>query len=80
MELPNTKISITNPRFYNAALLYYQSQKAEALAGLELYFNKGVAIGEHPFLLTEIKKYTDMLTLAEDAIESLMKNFEVVKQ
>ena len=39
-----------------AALDYYQAQRTEAIAHLDLLFNDAKAIGEHSDLLTEVKK------------------------
>ena len=55
---------------------YYESQKSEAIAHLEILFKKSVGIGEHTDLLSEIKKWTDSLSQAEDNIKSLLDNFD----
>ena len=34
-------------KFYTAAVSHWKSQRDEALATLELYFQKSVGIGEH---------------------------------
>ncbi len=60
-----------------AAIDYYQAQRTEALAHLDLLFNDATAIGEHTDLLTEVKKWTESLATAEDCLETLRKNFEV---
>lgn len=60
---------------FEAALRHYEAKEAEAKAILSVYFTNPVGIGEHPDLLTEIKKYVEMLDSAQGAIETLKKNF-----
>ena len=60
-----------------AAIDSYQAQKTEALAHLDLLFNDATAIGEHTDLLTEVKKWTDSLSQAEDNLNVLRENFNV---
>ena len=43
---------------------------------MEVYFNNAVGIGEHSSILNELKKWTSKLTEAEEAIDSLQKNFQ----
>ena len=59
-----------------AATDAYQAQKTEALAHLDLLFNDATMIGEHTDLLTEVKKWTDSLSTAEENLETLDKNFD----
>ena len=59
-----------------AAIDSYQAQKTEALAHLDLLFNDATAIGEHTDLLTEVKKWTESLTNAEDCLETIKRNFD----
>ena len=60
-----------------AAIDSYQAQKTEALAHLDLLFNDATAIGEHTDLLTEVKKWTDSLSQAEENLQVLRDNFDV---
>ena len=60
-----------------AAIDHYQAQKTEALAHLDLLFNDAKMIGEHTDLLTEVKKWTDSLSQAEENLDTLKRNFEV---
>ena len=60
-----------------AAMDFYQAQRTEALAHLDLLFNDATAIGEHTDLLTEVKKWTASLAEAEDCLATLNKNFEI---
>ena len=60
-----------------AAIDSYQAQKTEALATLDILFNDAKAIGEHTDLLTEVKKWTDSLSQAEDNLNVLRENFDI---
>ena len=60
-----------------AAIDSYQAQKTEALAHLDLLFNDATMIGEHSDLLTEVKKWTESLSQAEENLETLNRNFDV---
>ena len=62
-----------------AAIDHYQAQKTEALAHLDLLFNDAKMIGEHSDLLTEVKKWTDSLSQAEENLKTLRENFDVSK-
>ena len=59
-----------------AAIDSYQAQKTEALAHLDLLFNDATMIGEHSDLLTEVKKWTESLSQAEENLETLKRNFD----
>jgi hypothetical protein len=60
-----------------AAIDSYQAQRTEALAHLDILFNDSVGIGEHTDLLTEVKKWTESLSQAEENLETLKKNFDI---
>ena len=62
-----------------AAIDFYQAQKTEAIAHLDILFNDSVGIGEHTDLLTEVKKWTENLSQAEENLETLRNNFDVSK-
>ena len=59
-----------------AAIDSYQAQKTEAMAHLDLLFNDATMIGEHTDLLTEVKKWTESLSQAEENLETLKRNFD----
>tara|TARA_R100000808_G_C2108623_1_gene123402 strand:- start:630 stop:866 length:237 start_codon:yes stop_codon:yes gene_type:complete len=61
---------------YKALISHYKAQKDEARAVLEVYFNNSVGIGEHSDIMNELKKWTSKLAEAEEAIDSLKKNFQ----
>ena len=58
-----------------ATRLHYEAKGMEAIATLDIYFNKTVGIGEHSDLLAETIKWTDVLAASSDAIENLEKYF-----
>ena len=62
-----------------AAIDSYQAQRTEALAHLDILFNDSVGIGEHTDLLSEVKKWTESLSQAEECLETLRNNFNVNK-
>jgi hypothetical protein len=51
----------------------YVAQISEAVATLNVYLNNSVGIGEHPDILTEIKKYVDILDSADSKLATLNK-------
>ena len=59
--------------FYKAAIAHWQSERLKAIATLRRLFTKSVGIGEHTEILTEIHKWTDLLSQAEENINSLEK-------
>jgi len=60
----------------SAAISYYKSRKSEALASLNVYFNNTVAIADHSTFLDEVKKWTAVLTEAEDNLATLHRHFQ----
>ncbi len=62
-------------KLLQAAIDYYKGLKSEALAHLDLLFNKSVGIGEHTDILAEIKKWTEILSQASENLEVLENNF-----
>ena len=63
-------------KFYTAAVSHWKAQRDEALATLELYFQKSVGIGEHSKVLQEINDWTCKLSEANENLESLEKFFD----
>jgi response regulator of citrate/malate metabolism len=53
----------------------YEANRDEALAILDVYLNNSVGIGEHSNLLEEVTKWTEILTEAEENIETLNRHF-----
>ena len=62
--------------FYKAAISHWEAKRDEAIATLELYFQKSVGIGEHSKILDEIHVWTHQLSESEENIQSLKKLFE----
>ena len=60
-------------KLLQASIDKYKAEISEALATLDVYFNKPVAIGEHPDLLTEIDKYIEKLEAATGKLETLQR-------
>ena len=63
-------------KFYTAALSHWKSQRDEALATLELYFQKSVGIGEHSKILQEINDWTAKLSEANENLEECYNRFK----
>lgn len=59
--------------FVKALHDHYTSKISEAVATLNVYLNSSVGIGEHPDIITEIKKYIDMLDDADGKLATLNK-------
>tara|TARA_B100001778_G_C18304704_1_gene501456 strand:- start:80 stop:319 length:240 start_codon:yes stop_codon:yes gene_type:complete len=62
-------------RFYRALEAKYQADIEEALAVVDLYFNKSVGVGEHPDVLAELDKYMGLLESSMGKLETLKKIF-----
>jgi hypothetical protein len=65
-----------NP-FVKALQDYYTAQISEAIATLNVYLNTSVGIGEHSDILSELKKYIDMLESADGKLAVLEKYINV---
>ena len=57
-------------------MLRYEHAIADAKAGLKIYFENPVGIGEHPHHTEEMDKLLSQLSSAEDNKEALEKNFK----
>ena len=62
-------------KLLKAAKDKYLAQKSEALAHLEILFNQSVGIGEHTDILSEVSKWVDSLSQAEENLKTLNENF-----
>jgi|TARA_R100001443_G_scaffold378_11_gene1447 hypothetical protein len=71
-ELTNT--------LYMSLRCHYKSQVNKALYQLDLAFQKPVAIGEHPKLVDDCVILIKQLSEAEEALETLEKNFGIYKE
>ena len=63
-----------NP-LYKALIKKYEAQIAQAFATLVIYFDSSVGIGEHPQFIEEMDKQLDMMSTAEEKLQSLNKHF-----
>ena len=71
---PTTRIAA---QLLRAALAHFDSQRQRALATLDIYLHKPTAIGDHPDLVSEIVTATKDLAEAEEALDTLERNFLV---
>ena len=62
-------------KLLKAAKDKYSAQKSEALAHLEILFNKSVGIGEHTDILSEVDKWVNSLSQAEENLKTLSSSF-----
>jgi len=65
----------TDNPLYKALAKRYEAQIAEAYATLIVYFDNSVGIGEHPQFLNEMDKQLEVISNAEEKIQSLNKHF-----
>ena len=63
-------------KLLQASIDKYKAEISEALAILEVYFQKPVGIGEHPDLMTEIDKYIEKLETATGKLETIQRYFD----
>ena len=61
---------------YEALYKKYESQAADALATLEIYFNNPTGIGEHPGIIEEMDKLIEKLATAEGNLDTLNSNYK----
>jgi hypothetical protein len=64
-------------RFYQALVTRYESKVNEALAVLDLYFNKSVGVGEHPDIMEVLDKYVGVLDENKSKLETLRTMFNI---
>tara|TARA_Y100001938_G_C7754059_1_gene265332 strand:+ start:275 stop:475 length:201 start_codon:yes stop_codon:yes gene_type:complete len=62
-------------KLLKASIDKYESQKSEALAHLDILLNESVGIGEHTDILTEVNKWVESLSQAEENLNTLNKHF-----
>tara|TARA_R100000329_G_scaffold2101_2_gene3372 strand:+ start:264 stop:488 length:225 start_codon:yes stop_codon:yes gene_type:complete len=71
-ELTNT--------LYNSLKCHYKAEKNRVLYQLDLAFQKPVAIGEHPKIVEDSIVLLKQLSEAEEALETLEKNFGIYNE
>ena len=64
---------------YRALELKYLAQQQEAVATLEVYFNRPAGIGEHPQIIEEMDKQVALAAEAEDKLAYLKNHFAEYK-
>ena len=62
--------------FYDALIKRYEADIAEAKSTAMAYFDKPVAIGEHPQFLEELDKLVEKIATAEEKIKILRDHFD----
>ena len=65
---------------YMSLKCHYKGQVNKALYQLDLAFQKPVAIGEHPKIVEDCIVLIKELSEAEEALETLEKNFVIYKE
>ena len=60
-------------KYVLAAKSHFETQRLEAEAVLETYFNNTVGIGEHSDLPVEVYKWVETLASAEDDLSALSR-------
>jgi len=58
-----------------ATLARFEAERQDALATIHLYLNAAVGVGEHPNIVAEIATAATRLADAEEALETLNRNF-----
>jgi hypothetical protein len=58
-----------------ATLARFEADRQEALATIQLYLTAPAGVGEHPKIVEEIASATRLLAEAEEALDTLNRNF-----
>ena len=58
-----------------ATLARFEADRQEALATIQLYLTAPAGVGEHPKIVEEIASATRQLAEAEEALDTLNRNF-----
>ena len=64
--------------FVEALKRKYEAEIASAKATAEVYFERPVAIGEHPQFLQELDKVLNQISNAEENLKTLSKYFDKI--
>tara|TARA_R110002051_G_scaffold298975_1_gene366018 strand:- start:875 stop:1114 length:240 start_codon:yes stop_codon:yes gene_type:complete len=62
-------------KWLKAELDYWKSQRSEALATLDLYFNNSVGMGEHSGISKDIHEWTNKLSKSTENLQNLRTYF-----
>jgi hypothetical protein len=71
----NETINPLGNQLMRAVLANFEAQRQEALATIELYVHVPVGIGDHPNVVKELVTATKRLSEAEEALETIQRNF-----
>lgn len=66
--------TLTN-QLMRAVVSRYEADREGSLATIELYLNASVGIGDHPDVVEELQKAITKLAAAEEALETVKRNF-----
>jgi hypothetical protein len=69
---------MTNPitnQLMRATLAQFEADRQSAIATIQLYLNASVGVGEHPDIVAELTTAASRLASAEEAIDTLKRNF-----
>ena len=61
--------------FMEALRKRYEADISVAKVTIEIYLNKSVGIGEHPQFVQEIDKQLEVISTAEEKLETLSKHY-----
>ena len=75
MACANKKCNSSHPTLLTATRKYYEAQRDEAVAVLNIYFENTVAIADHSNFMDEIKAWTSKLSEAEECLSVLEKHW-----
>ena len=67
--------SPVSSQLMRATLAKFEADRQDALATIELYLNASVGVGDHPNIVTELALAASRLAAAEEALETLNRNF-----
>jgi hypothetical protein len=76
-------MTTSNPlgsQLMRATLARFESQRESALATIGLYLNAAAGVGDHPDIVGEIQQATVKLAEAEEALDTLQRNFLAVPE
>jgi len=58
-----------------ALIARFEAERAEAYATIQLYLMAPVGVGDHPTVVADLAQATTKMAEAEEALESLTRNF-----
>jgi hypothetical protein len=65
---------LTN-QLMRATLAQFEAERQSAIAAIQLYLHASVGVGDHPDIVTELAAAASRLASAEEAIDTLKRNF-----